>query len=67
MSGDCVVGRDENREVDAGVDKAVSGTRIESPMMNRILQLAAEQPNKTQTQKVIMVPPASREGRAVAG
>jgi cytoskeletal protein CcmA (bactofilin family) len=66
MSGDSVADRDENREVNAGIDKPSSGTRIESPMMNRILQLAAEQSNKAPTQKVIMVPPSTREGRAVA-
>jgi cytoskeletal protein CcmA (bactofilin family) len=66
MSGDSVVARDENREVHAGAGKTSSATRLESPMMNRILQLAVEQPDKPATQKVTLVPPASREGRAVA-
>lgn len=67
MSGVSVVDRDGNREADAGAGKASSGTRVESPLMNRALQLAAEQTDQAPTQKVIMVPPPPRAGRAAVG
>lgn len=66
MSGDAVADRDENREADAGAGKASTGSRIESPIMNRVLQLATEQTDKLPGQKVILVPPPAREGRAAA-
>jgi cytoskeletal protein CcmA (bactofilin family) len=67
MSGDAVVARGDIREANAGAGKTSNGTRLESPTMNRALQPVAEQTDKVPTQKVMMVPPAPRAGRAAVG
>jgi cytoskeletal protein CcmA (bactofilin family) len=67
MSGASVVERDGNQGANAGVSKASSGTRVESPMMSPGLQCTAEQTDRVPIQKVILVPPPPMRERAGRG
>lgn len=65
MSGTAVVERDGTQGANAGAGKTSNPTRLDSPTRGPGLQLAAQQTDKSPTQKVVLVPPSPMRDRAI--